>query len=667
MLKIISLQKYTLSLFFMLAFSVAVLGQNSGLQSDLSNSLKKFNVVRLNNRATLQKVDSGGALKISTAEKEFELNLMPNDLRSSRYKAENTSADGKYSVEKGAVTTYKGNVTGETDSKVRMTLDGAKIEGFFIVSGEKYFVEPAKNYSRLASAEDVVVYNAKDLLKSSGFICDSELNEKIELGREFVGVQRSESAQTLKVLELATEADYKFVMQMGGAPQANNEILSILNMVEGVFEGELNLSIRVVFQHTWTTPDSYNSISRDLLLSSFQNYWNVNFPQAQYPRSSAHLFSGNYPGYGNSYIGYICLNPSQAYGFNGWINHLGANALLTAHEIGHTLGGRHVDGNLSCPTSTIMFSSLTTETPMTFCGYSRNEIGSFISTNGSCLKQQSTSANFDFDADGKADIALFRPSNGIWFITNSNNNSFSFAQFGQTGDKIVPADYDGDGKTDIAVYRGGIWYRLLSSNNTINAVYFGAAADVPAPADFDGDGKADVAVFRPSDGIWHRLLSGSGNAYSAFQFGASGDVPLPADYDGDGKADINVFRPSNGIWYRLNSNNTSFFAVQFGLESDKPLVGDFNGDGKADVAVFRPLTGTWFVLSSINNSLSATSFGMVTDIPTPADYDGDGKTDISVFRPSNGVWYRFNSSNNSFAATQFGAASDIPAAAFYIQ
>ena len=42
----------------------------------------------------------------------------------------------------------------------------------------------------------------------------------------------------------------------GGATAANTKILSILNMVEGVYENELNLTISVVFQHTWSTADS---------------------------------------------------------------------------------------------------------------------------------------------------------------------------------------------------------------------------------------------------------------------------------------------------------------------------------------------------------------------------------------------------------------------------
>ena len=266
---------------------------------------------------------------------------------------------------------------------------------------------------------------------------------------------------------------------------------------------------------------------------------------------------------------------------------------------------------------------------------------------------------FDYDGDGRADVSVFRPSSGVWYL-NRSTQGFSAAQFGQSGDAIAPGDFDGDGKTDLAVFRSatGVWYRLNSATNTVSTTAFGQSGDVARPGDFDGDGRADIAVFRPSSGVWYRLNSSNG-AFAATAFGQSGDVPVVGDFDGDQKTDLTVFRPSTGAWYRLSSNGGAVVTTQFGQSGDVPVAADYDGDTRADIAVFRPATGVWYRLNSNGGGFVATQFGQSGDVAAAADYDGDQRADIAVFRPSNGTWYRLSSNGGAVVTTQFGQSGDV--------
>lgn len=272
---------------------------------------------------------------------------------------------------------------------------------------------------------------------------------------------------------------------------------------------------------------------------------------------------------------------------------------------------------------------------------------------------------FDFDNDGRADLSLFRPSDGNWYLDQSTSG-FTAVYFGTSTDIITPADFDGDGKTDVAVFRpsNGYWYIFKSSTGTTTSIGFGTNGDIPVQADYDGDGKGDVAVFRPSDSTWYGIRS-SDDTFFGGQFGQSGDKPAVGDYDADGKSDLAVFRPSDGGWYILNSSSGNPSSFSFGRATDKITPADYDGDGKTDLAVYRPSVGIWYLQRSLLG-LTSVQFGNEDDIPAPADYDGDGKVDIGVFRPSDGTWH-LSKSTEGIMSQAFGQTGDVPIPSTYVR
>jgi hypothetical protein len=182
-----------------------------------------------------------------------------------------------------------------------------------------------------------------------------------------------------------------------------------------------------------------------------------------------------------------------------------------------------------------------------------------------------------FDADGKTDFTVFRPSTGTWWTRLNQTGALLSQPFGAAGDIPFAGDIDGDFITDHGIVRpvGGSyeWWILRSSDRSVFAMTFGFATDKPVAADYDGDRRTDIAVWRPSDGFWYYIRSSDG-VFTGFPFGQSGDIPQPADRDGDGKADFSIFRqsPPSGPAYFFSwlSATGTMKSEQWGQTGDQP-------------------------------------------------------------------------------------------------
>ena len=243
----------------------------------------------------------------------------------------------------------------------------------------------------------------------------------------------------------------------------------------------------------------------------------------------------------------------------------------------------------------------------------------------------STVSSSDYNGDGTSDIAIFRPSTGLWAI-----RGFTWFYFGSLPDLPISGDYDGDDTTNPGIFRpsSGLW-----AIRQLSRLYFGVGGDRTVPGDYDGDGSCDIGIFRASSGLW------ASKGITRVYFGISGDQPAPGDYDGDGTMDLGIFRSGTGLWATRGVTR-----VYFGGSTDDPVPGDYNGDGVWDEGIFRASSGLWAI-----RGITRSYFGSSIDYPVPADYSGSGFDSIGIFRNGSGLW-----AIPELTRVYYGIGGDVP-------
>jgi len=386
--------------------------------------LRKYDLLKLDPGTAASQVRRNGKLLLGTSEGQFDLQLAPYDIRSQDYAAQVIGADGvPHKLMRTPVNTYKGQVKGHPRAQARMTIENDTLEGVIIMEGERYFLQPARALSKASREDEFVFYKGSDVIKEAGE-CGVTLADEVAAEEERArasanaeGTANSTAPSSivaseitglspLKVVRLVTDTDAEYVTALGGVAQANNQILSIMNQVDGIYQVEIGVKFEIVFQNNWSdaATDPYISTASGTLLGEFRAHWNTTPPNPT-PRDLAHLWTGrdlDGSTIGVAYVGVVCASSANSYGLsqrypvNPSNPIIAPTVVLTAHEIGHNFAGRHVnqvtteipaDIETPCDNS-IMEASV--GSGMSFCPFSRSQIIGFANVAATCLQNSAT-------------------------------------------------------------------------------------------------------------------------------------------------------------------------------------------------------------------------------------------------------------------------------------
>jgi len=351
--------------------------------AEIDQILERYERIIMNPVDVEREVTATGRLVIPTPSGVFEILLEPHDVRGADYLAEETVDGGARRIlPPMEINTFRGISPGLHGSEARFSIRRDSFEGVILTHDEWYFFEPMRNFTPSAHPSELVVYRKSDIRPNVFGTCGTTLSHRIGEAHDHLEPIVMEAGADY-VADVATDGDYEYVTAEGGSAGANSTILDIINQVDGVYTVEINVSLQVIYQHTWDTEeDPYSSTSPSTILSEFRSHWNANFYSV--PFDLAHMWTGkNMDGstIGIAYVGVVCNARSFSYGVSQRFGSSPGKYILTAHEIGHNFSASHV-GAPDCG-NTIMNASIGSN--FSFCQDSRDEISGHATGHSSCL------------------------------------------------------------------------------------------------------------------------------------------------------------------------------------------------------------------------------------------------------------------------------------------
>ncbi|HLU49280.1 MAG TPA: hypothetical protein VK116_14390, partial [Planctomycetota bacterium] len=198
----------------------------------------------------LEDARSGLPFELDCGRRTILVEVEPRDLRSASFRARAQSRLGVRRVLPPSATLFRGRVVGDPESVVRLSFTRDGLHAYVHTNGEEFWVEPLETARVLLpnepSAHKTITGGELTL---EGTCAALELAPEFELPPEFdssgeaVLVEDIAPAGAIRVVEIAIEADFEYFDLHG--EDTVPAIEAVINVVDGIFEAELGLSITI--------------------------------------------------------------------------------------------------------------------------------------------------------------------------------------------------------------------------------------------------------------------------------------------------------------------------------------------------------------------------------------------------------------------------------------
>jgi hypothetical protein len=316
---------------------------------------------------------------------------------------------------------YRGTVTGQSGSWVRLTQTRDGWRGVISDGHELYAIEPenelqaalapASGAGSASSSSAPVIYRLADALMPDGAgFCGTDLDESLTSNasrptalKAFTHIAKDISTKdtseaTTKALVVGVVADHEFADSVGADPEG--EIVSRMDIVDGIWYSQVGVEIILGPITVMTDTNDTFSATTDptTLLSEVATY------RGKLPSSDGtgltHLMTGRSMDgniIGISYLGAVCNGDYSASLSQSTVSTT-MGALVAAHELGHNFNSIH-DGVpgvcASTPQTYLMAPTINFSNQFSSC--SLGQINVLVAT-ASCLKQVAAPASTSSDS-----------------------------------------------------------------------------------------------------------------------------------------------------------------------------------------------------------------------------------------------------------------------------